>query len=93
MYKVIVSQMEESTLNHLIVVFKTNPKPFHVEVNMKYEHVAHPLLGLFGLNGNANSSFTTRCRFWSGKIAVSSVTAVHKAALHSQTLLYQPLQA
>ncbi len=35
-YKVIVSQMKESTMNHLRVVFKTNPKPFNVEVNMKH---------------------------------------------------------
>ncbi len=35
-YNVIVSQMKESTVNHLRVVFKTNPKPFNVEVNMKH---------------------------------------------------------
>ncbi len=36
MYKVIVSQKKESTLNHWNEFFKTNPKPFHVDVNMKH---------------------------------------------------------
>ncbi len=36
MYKVIVSQKKESTLNHWNEsFFKPNPKPFHVDVNMK----------------------------------------------------------
>ncbi len=42
-----------------------------------------------GLNENANSFFATRCPFAAVKIAVSPVTAVHKAALHSQMLLYE----
>ncbi len=42
-----------------------------------------------GLNENANSLFATRCPFAAVKIAVSPVTAVHKAALHSQMLLYE----
>ncbi len=46
-----------------------------------------------GLNENANVIFATRCRFRSGKIAVSPVAAVHKSALRSQMLLYQALQA
>ncbi len=31
------------------VIFKTNPKPFHVDVNMKHLHIARPLVGLFVL--------------------------------------------
>ncbi len=30
----------------------------------------------FSLNENANSFFATRCRFWSGKIAVTGETAI-----------------
>ncbi len=46
-----------------------------------------------GLNENANAFFATTCCLWSAKIAVSPGNAVHKAALRSQTLLYQALQA
>ncbi len=42
---------------------------------MKHKHIARPLVCAdlekldfcVGLNENANSSFATRCRFWSGK--------------------------
>ncbi len=44
-----------------------------------------------GLNKNADSFFATRCCFWSGKNSGFSGNAVHKAALRSQTLLYQAL--
>ncbi len=60
---------------------------------------------LIGLNENSNSFFATRCRFWSSKNICFKVqgflirhitnkesfpvTAVHKAAQHSQTLLYE----
>ncbi len=46
-----------------------------------------------GLNENANSFFTTRCCFWSGKNNGFPGNPVHKAALRSETLLYQALQA
>ncbi len=36
MYKVIVSQKKESTESLKRVIFKTNPKPFHVDINMKH---------------------------------------------------------
>ncbi len=26
-----------------------NPKPFHIDINMKHKHIAHPLVGLFAL--------------------------------------------
>ncbi len=31
------------------VVFKTNPKPFHVDINMKHLYIARPLVGLLAL--------------------------------------------
>ncbi len=46
-----------------------------------------------GLNENANSFFATRCCFWNGKSSAFLVTASHKVALCSKTLLYQVLQA
>ncbi len=46
-----------------------------------------------GLNENAKSFFATRCCFWSSKHSGFPGNTVHKAALHSQTLLYQALQA
>ncbi len=42
-----------------------------------------------GLNENANSFFATRCHFWSSKNSGFPGNVVHKAALRSQTLLYQ----
>ncbi len=53
MYEVIVSQKKESTLNHWKSLFKTNPKPFHVDINMhiaeQHEHIERPLVGLLVL--------------------------------------------
>ncbi len=46
-----------------------------------------------GLSENANSFFATRCCFWSCKNSGFPGNAVHKAALHSQMLLYQALQS
>ncbi len=31
------------------VVFKTNPKPFHVDIDMKHLYIACPLVGLLAL--------------------------------------------
>ncbi len=64
MYKVIVSQKKESTMNHLRVVFKTNPKPFN-DATLAY---CRPLVGL---NENANSFFATMENEWLNKSFVS----------------------
>uniref|UniRef100_A0A672SSE5 Molybdenum cofactor biosynthesis protein 1-like n=1 Tax=Sinocyclocheilus grahami TaxID=75366 RepID=A0A672SSE5_SINGR len=42
-----------------------------------------------GLNENANLLFATRCCFWRGKNRGFHISAVNKAALRSQTPLYQ----
>ncbi len=66
-YKVIVSQKKESTLNHwnesLIISF------WHQHETWTY---CPPTCWSFhiGLNVNANSFFANRCRFWSGKNSV-----------------------
>ncbi len=71
-YKVIVSQKKESTLNHWNEsFFKTNHKPFYFDawnINILPVHLLHGKLDFrFGLNENANSFFATRCNFWSVK--------------------------
>ncbi len=84
---------KESTLNHWNESFLTmNPKPFHVDVN---DDDACSLVGLFRLVWMKIQihSLPLGAAFGAVKIAVSPVKAVHKAALHSQTLLYQALQA
>ncbi len=93
MYKVIVSQKKESTLNHLNKLFLKQIQT--ISRWPQHETLAYcpptwacrpgktwPSVDFWvGLNENASSFFATRCRFWSGKVAVSQVTAVHKAAL------------
>ncbi len=77
MYKVIVSQKKESTLNHLNESFlKRIPNPFMLTSTWNISIL--PPTFLIGLNDHATSFFATRCRFWSVKIAVSPVTLYTK---------------
>ncbi len=92
MYKVIVSQKKESTLNHWNESFlKPIPSRFMLTSSWIISILPPTCWSLrVGLNENANSFFATRCSFWSN-ICFPGNT-VHKAALRSQTLLYQTLQ-
>ncbi len=101
-YKVIVSQKKDSTLNHLNKLFLKQIQaiscwpqhdtlaycPPHLLCAQNWGKTWPSVDFRIGLNENANSFFATRCRFWRGKIAVSPVTAVHKQHAH-----YQALQA
>ncbi len=76
MYKVIVSQKKESTLNHWNESFlKPIPSCFILTSTWNIS-ILPPLLA--GLNENANSFFATRCHICSGKIAVFPVTLYTK---------------
>ncbi len=86
MYKVIVSQKKESTLNH-------GNETFLKQIPSQKETLAYcPPTSWsisLGLNENANSFFATRCCIWNGSGFPSNT--VHKVALRSQMLLYQVL--
>ncbi len=95
MYKVIVSQKKESTLNHWNeLLLKRIPSRSYWR---QHETLLYfPPTGWsfqVGLNENANSFFATRYCFLSSKNKVFPGNAVHKAALRSQMLLYQASQA
>ncbi len=93
-YKVIVSQKKESTLNHWNESFlKWIPSRFMLTSTWSIS-ILPPTCWSFHicLNENANSFFATRCCFWSSKNICFPGNTVHKAALRSQTLLYQTLQ-
>ncbi len=61
-FKITVNKVDSESLKR--VFFKTNPKLFHVDVNIS---ILPPTCWSFhvGLNENANSFFATRCCFWS----------------------------
>ncbi len=87
MYKVIVSQKKESTLNHWNESFlKRIPSRFMLTAWNISILPAHLLVFSLGLNENANSFFATRCCFWICKNSGFLGNAVHKAALRSQTI-------
>ncbi len=84
----------------MLLSFKTKSDSWIIETNLQavscwrqHETLAYcrPTCWSFcvGLNENANSFFATRCRFWSSKNSGFPGNVVHKAALRSQTLLYQ----
>ncbi len=103
MYKVIVSQKKESTLNHwnesflkripsrfmLTSTWNISILPPHLLCEQTWENLIFALVWM----KMQIHSLPLGATFGALKIAVSSVTAVHKAALRSQTLLYQALQA
>ncbi len=98
MYKVIVSQKKESTLNHWNESFlKRIPSIFMLKSTWNISILPAHLLVFSSwsrsLNENANSFFATRCCFWSLKNSCFPDNAVHRTALPSQTLLHQALQA
>ncbi len=88
-YKVIVSQKKESTLNHWNESFLKRMLKSTWNISILPSTCWSFRVGL---NENANSFFATRCSFWSCKNSCFPGNAVHKAALRSQTLLYQALQ-
>ncbi len=90
MYKVIVCQKKEATLNHWNESFlKRIPA---ITFWRQHQILACCWSFFIGLNENANSFFATRCLFETVKIAVSPVTLYTKQHC-AQTLLYQALQA
>ncbi len=96
MYKVIVSQKKESTLNHWNELFlKRIPSRFMLmstwNISILPAHLLHADLEKHDFRvvwmKMQIHSLPLSAAFGALKIAVSPVTAVHKAALSSQTLL------
>ncbi len=88
MYKVIVSPKKESNLNHWKEsFFKTNPKPFHIDVNVKYWHIAHPLVAHADL-GNLTNSWKHFWNVWNAfdKYCMLFTSCVIRVSKHRERI-------
>ncbi len=91
----LVSQKKELTLNHWNESFlKWIPSRFMLTSTWNISILsAHLLVSSRRSEWKCKFILCSMCHFWSGKNSGFPGSAVHKAALRSQTLLYQALQA